>query len=260
MTATQIALGKLFNPDSGRAFVTAFDHGTTVKLGPTAPPMEVLEKIVAGGPDGVLVSPGMLRAGSRFFARRGAPVPVLRTDWTVVNEDWKQESGEHYRVLMSPSDAQGLGAGAICMYLVMGPAEGTQFADNVEQLAKAAVEAHRVGMPLIVEVTLWGSRYTDKKDVNALAHGCRMAYEFGADVIKTEYTGDAASMRSIVDSVAVPVLTLGGARGDKDAVIAAARGAIAGGASGLVFGRNVWQADDPVVMAAELRAIVHEEN
>lgn len=258
MTGTQISLGRLFQPDSGRSFITAYDHGTNLKV-PAASgrPLDVLAKIVEGGPDGVLLAPGMLRAGADLFAHRGAPVPVLRADWTVINDDWKRDSGEHYKVMLSPGDAQAMGAGAIVMYLIMGPAQGTTFADNIEQVARASVEAHRVGMPLIVEATLWGTRHTDKHDAEALQHACRMAYEIGADAIKTEYTGDPTTMREIIDSVAIPVLTLGGAEGARDDVIRSARGAIDAGARGLIFGRNVWNTPDPVAATRDLVQIVH---
>ena len=260
MTGTQISLGRLFHPGSGRSFITAFDHGTNLKVPASAGhPLTLLGKIVEGGPDGVLLGPGMLRAGAHLFATRGAPVPVLRADWTVINEDWKRDSGEHYKVMLSPTDAHALGAGAICMYLIMGTAEGTTFADNVEQVARASAEAHRVGMPLIVEATLWGTRHTEKKDPEVLQHACRMAYELGADAIKTEYTGDPDSMREIIDSVAVPVLTLGGAEGAREDVINSAKGAISAGAKGLIFGRNVWNTPDPVATSRDLVQIVHGE-
>lgn len=258
MTGTQISLGRLFQPGSGRSFITAFDHGTNLKVPASAGhPLDLLGKIVEGGPDGVLLGPGMLRAGAELFAHRGAPVPVLRADWTVIDENWKRDSGEHYKVMLSPSEAQAMGAGAICMYLIMGPALGTTFADNVEQVARAAQEAHRVGMPLIVEATLWGTRHDEKKDPEALQHACRMAYELGADAIKTEYTGDPASMRAIIDSVAVPVLTLGGAEGAREDVIRAAKDAVGAGAKGLIFGRNVWNTPDPVAASRDLVSIVH---
>ena len=86
---------------------------------------------------------------------------------------------------------------------------------------------------------------------------CRIAYELGADAIKTEYTGDVESMRQVIRSVGVPVLTLGGAVGAADAVEAAARDAIAAGASGLIFGRNVWAAEDPITVTKNLLDIVH---
>jgi len=169
----------------------------------------------------------------------------------------KKDLGERYRVLTTPKEGAALGAGALVMYLIMGPEEGSMFADNVAAVANAAHEAHQVGLPLIVEATLWGSRIEDKKDPERLAHICRIAAEIGADAVKTEYTGDPATMAEVVEGCPVPLLTLGGARGGEGAVVEAARGAIEGGAKGLIFGRNVWQADDPVRMTASLREVVH---
>ena len=257
MTGTEIRLGRLFAA-SGRSFITAYDHGTTLRLPlDTGSPRSVLSTIIEGGPDGVLLSAGMLQTKADLFARRGAPAPVVRADWTVIDEGWKADSGEFHRVTVSPADALHMGAAAICMYLIGGPGPGEMFADNVAAVAAAADEAHRVGVPFIVEATLWGTRHKDKKDPEQLQHMCRIAYEMGADAIKTEYTGDVASMRQVIASVGVPVLTLGGAVGDPEAVHQAARDAIDAGASGLIFGRNVWAAEDPVATTRALLETVH---
>lgn len=258
MSGAELRLGRLFGRESGRSFVVAFDHGTNLRVPPEAgKPLEVVENIVAGEPDGVLISPGLLKQASRLFAFRGAPVPVLRADWTILDERMK-DIGEHYRVICSPQEAVALGAGAMVMYLIMGPEEGTMFADNARAVAGAAHEARRVGLPLIVEATLWGSRMSDKKDPDLLAYCCRIAAELGADAIKTEYTGDPGTMAAVVKECPVPVLTLGGAKGgSEEDVLENARGAIEAGARGLIFGRNVWQADDPAKMSASLREVVH---
>ena len=258
MGGAELRLGRLFDRGSGRSFITAFDHGTTLRVPPEAGrPLEVVEKIVAGEPDGVLLSPGMLKQSAHLFAFRGAPVPLLRADWTLLDERTR-DLGEHYRVLCTPEEAAALGAGAVIMYLIMGPEEGEMFADNAEAIAEAAHAARQVGLPLIVEATLWGSRITEKKDPDLLAYACRIAAELGADAVKTEYTGDPETMRGVVEGCPVPVLTLGGAKGgSEEAVVENARGAIEGGAKGLIFGRNVWQADDPVRMSGLLREVVH---
>jgi DhnA family fructose-bisphosphate aldolase class Ia len=258
MDGAELRMGRLFDRESGRSFITAFDHGTNLRVPPEAGrPLEVVEKIVDGEPDGVLISPGLLKQAAHLFAYRGAPVPVLRADWTMLDEIMT-DLGEQYRVLLAPREAAALGAGAIVMYLIMGPEEGTMFADNARAIAEAASEAHRAGLPLIVEATLWGSRMSDKKDPDLLAYCCRIAAELGADAVKTEYTGDSETMAGVVEGCPVPVLTLGGAKGDsEEAVVEAARGAIEGGARGIIFGRNVWQADDPARMSASLREVVH---
>ncbi len=258
MDGAELRMGRLFDRDSGRSFITAFDHGLALRVPPEAGgAVEVVEKIVSGEPDGVLISPGLLRQAGHHFAFRGAPVPIVRTDLTLLDER-VEDLGEQYRVLASPREAAALGAGAVVMYLILGPETGTQFADNAQAVARAAREAHEVGLPLIVEATLWGSRVSDQKDSDLLAYCCRIAAELGADAIKTEYTGDPGTMAQVVEGCPVPVLTLGGAKGDsEEAVVEAARGAIEGGAKGIIFGRNVWQADDPVKIPASLRGVVH---
>ena len=257
MSGTEIRLGRLFAA-SGRSFITAYDHGTTIRLPlDSDSPRSVLSTIVEAGPDGVLLSGGMLQTNADLFARHGAPVPLVRADWTIIDDDWKADSGEFHRVALSPTEALRLGAGAIVMYLIGGPRPGEMFADNVAAVAAAALEARRVGIPLIVEATLWGTRHEDKKDPQHLQHMCRIAYEMGADAIKTEYTGDVESMRQVIASVGVPVLTLGGGVGEPDAVRRAARDAISAGASGLIFGRNVWNAEDPVATTKALMSTVH---
>jgi DhnA family fructose-bisphosphate aldolase class Ia len=258
MSGADIRLGRLFDRESGRSFITAFDHGASLRVPPeSGNGVEMVEKIIAGDPDGILVTPGLLKRSSHLFAFRGAPVPIVRADWTTLDERTK-DLGEHYRVILDPSDAAALGAGAVVMFLIHGPEEGEMFADNVQAIADAASEAREVGLPLIVEATLWGSRIEDRKDPDLLAYACRMAAELGADAVKTEYTGDPASMAEVARGCPVPVLTLGGAKsGSEEAVVEAARGAIEGGAKGIIFGRNVWMADDPVAMSKSLRDVVH---
>jgi DhnA family fructose-bisphosphate aldolase class Ia len=70
-----------------------------------------------------------------------------------------------------------------------------------------------------------------------------MAVELGADAVKTDYSGDSASMRSVVDECPIPILVRGGSRlaSDKHALDVVREVAIAG-AAGVFFGRNVFQA------------------
>jgi class I fructose-bisphosphate aldolase len=66
--------------------------------------------------------------------------------------------------MITPKDAVRMGAEAAVMFLMVGANDGKLFADNVAAVSKAAQEAHEVGLPLIVESVLWGSRIEDKKD------------------------------------------------------------------------------------------------
>lgn len=267
MSGADVRLGRLFDRQSGRSFITAFDHGIT--LGPkpgSERALDVLERIISGNPDGILVSPGMMKQGGHLFAVHGAPSPIVRADWIYNHDVFKglperlqdTAQGEHYRTVCSPAAALALGADAITMFLIVGSAGGAEFADNVVAVSEAVQEARVVGLPVIVESVLWGSRMDDQRDPELLAFAARVAAELGADAIKTTYTGDPETMRQVVDGCPIPVLVLGGVRSaDPAPVIEATRGALEAGAKGVVYGRNVWQADDPLMMCGMLRDVIH---
>ncbi len=269
MNGADVRLGRLFDRQSGRSFITAFDHGIT--LGPkpgSERALDVLKRIISGDPDGILISPGMMKQGGHLFAYKSAPAPIVRADWIYNHDVFKglperlqdTAQGEHYRVVCSPADALALGADAITMFLIVGMEGGAEFADNVVAVAAAAQQARAIGLPVIVESVLWGSRMDDQRDPELLAFAARMAAELGADAIKTTYTGDPETMRQVVEGCPIPVLVLGGVRSaDPAVVIEATRGALEAGAKGVVYGRNVWQADDPPAIARQLREIIHGE-
>jgi len=254
----QVRLGRLFQSESGRSFITAIDHGVTLGVPQGAEhAIETVQRVVEGGPDGVLIGPGLFAKTAHLFASRNAPVPIIRADF-FLNHPFVSHHGEHYRQLVAPADVLAMGGEAMIMFLMLGSGGEGMFADNVAAVSRAAQEAHRIGLPLIVEAVLWGSHIENKKDPERLAFACRMAVELGADAIKTEYTGDPVTMRQIIDSCPAPVLVLGGAKTDSvEDVFAATRGAMEAGAKGVIYGRNVWQHDDPVAVSRQLREIIH---
>jgi DhnA family fructose-bisphosphate aldolase class Ia len=66
-------------------------------------------------------------------------------------------------------------------------------------------------------------------------------------------------MAGLVRGCPAPVLVLGGAKADSvDALLATTRDALLAGAAGVIYGRNIWQADDPAEVGAAVRSLVHE--
>jgi DhnA family fructose-bisphosphate aldolase class Ia len=258
LSGSRLRLGRLFNQESGRSFIAAIDHGVTLGVPAGAERIvDAIERVIAGQPDGVLISPGMLEKADHLFAFHGAPAAIVRSDF-IINHPFINDLGEQYRVLISPEDAAAMGADAIIMFLMVGAESGQLFADNIRAVSTAAQAAHRVGLPLIVEAVLWGSKIQDQRDPERLAFGCRMAAELGADALKTEYPGDPTTMAQIIEGCPAPVLVLGGPKSDSpNAIYDATRGALEAGAKGVAFGRNVWQADDPLAVSAQLREIIH---
>jgi len=158
-------MGQLFDRESGRAFVVAFDHGQALPIPEgLGNPVDLLERIIAGGPEGILLTAGMLSQSQHLFSHRQAPAAIVRVDWTTLDKRMQAELGEQYRSLVTPGEALALGASALCTYIIGWPAEGRMFAENIENVARTVHQAHAVGLPVIVEATLWGSRMSDKKD------------------------------------------------------------------------------------------------
>ena len=97
---------------------------------------------------------------------------------------------------------------------------------------------------------------TDRRERAALFSG-RVAAEHGADMVKTYYTED--DFEKVTESCPVPVAIAGGPKCDTDAdTLAMIRGALDGGAAGIVMGRNIWQSSKPVQMIRAVRSMIHE--
>ncbi|MFH9964920.1 hypothetical protein ACH4PR_26590 [Streptomyces mirabilis] len=139
-------------------------------------------------------------------------------------------------------------------------------------LGRVAEECERWGMPLLaimyprrdqggtddnyVEAKKYdGGRYAD-----LVRHCVRIAVELGADVVKTQYTGDAESFASVTAaSMGVPVVVAGGPRTAIREALHNAHGAIIGGAAGVCFGRQTYNRTDIPTFVRMLSAVVHDE-
>ena len=260
MGGVELRLQRLFDAESGRAYIVAIDHGLSMgAVAGAEDAVRAVERSMAGEPDGVLIAPGLLARTAHLFGRRGAASPIVRVDF-LNNDPGLKAYGDLHRVVCTPREAAALGGDAIVMYFVFGVADGETFVDNLTAIGRAAAEAHEVGLPLIAEVVAWGSDAPDRRDPELLTLGCRIAAELGADAIKTEYTGSPQTMRQVIEGCPAPVMVLGGAKRDPPyALYDMTRDALGAGAVGVVYGRNIWQADDPAGVGAAVRSIVHEK-
>jgi DhnA family fructose-bisphosphate aldolase class Ia len=251
-------MGRLFNKESGRSLVTALDHAVTLGAAPgNIDALQTLETCIAGNPDAILLGPGLLNKGGHLFAHREAPGIIVRCDY-ILNHPFLNDLGEGYQQICTVEHAAFLGGDAVVMFLMVGAENREMWKANVAAISRISEDAHRLGMPLIVESVLWGSRIRNQKDPEKLAYGARVAVEIGADIVKTEYSGDASSMRDIIAACPAPVLVLGGAKtSNPDALWAGTRQAIQVGAKGVIYGRNIWQSNDPVGVSRMLREMIH---
>jgi fructose-bisphosphate aldolase/2-amino-3,7-dideoxy-D-threo-hept-6-ulosonate synthase len=87
----------------------------------------------------------------------------------------------------------------------------------------------------------------------------RAGAELGADIIKTNYTGDMRSFERVVRGCPVPIVIAGGPkmRSDEE-FLKMIEEVMKAGARGVAIGRNIFQADDPVKTTKAISMIVHE--
>jgi class I fructose-bisphosphate aldolase len=178
----------------------------------------------------------------------------------------------------SVEDAVRLGADAVGYTLYVGSPLQTQ---DIAQLARVREDCDRFGMPLIVwayprgeAIDMRGGRDT----VYAIDYAARVAQELGADVIKINVpdmdpernrqspkpysdlrlTEQEAIRKLILSAGRAFVLFSGGARIGDAELLERAREAMRAGATGLIFGRNMWQRpmDEALAMTAKIRDIM----
>lgn len=258
-----IRLGRILDPKTHRAAVVAFDHGVHLGAAPgIETPGETLETLAEAGADAFLVGPGVARMYASVFSGRGAPGLILRLDWT---NRWRSPemlgSDEGRGCLMgSVEDAVRLGADAVLVYMFIGYEDPEAEAKSVENVTNLAMECERAGMGCIIEPMARGLRVGDDiYNADYIAAWSRMACELGADVLKTDYSGDAESFRKVIEASFRPVLIAGGPKTNTvREALQMLRGALDAGANGMFIGRNVFQAPNPSLMMSAMRHMVHD--
>jgi DhnA family fructose-bisphosphate aldolase class Ia len=204
----------------------------------------------------------MLGRAAAGFVGRGAPGALVVIDWT----NQFREPGDmlgfdegRHALVASVEDALHLGADGVLTYLFLGMDDPRAEADQVAYNGRVSRDCERLGMVRTIETMTRGRRVGDRTRAPDLVQAhTRLAAEIGADWIKTEWTGDVDSFKRVVRSCPVPVFVAGGpSSGGPRAALQLASDAMRAGAMGLVFGRNVVQAPDPMRMVTALAGIVH---
>ncbi len=253
MTGKTIRLQKLFS--GGRAVIIAIDHG---EFDGPIPAMEDLPRTAAGinpAVDGILLSPGMLDRCWEVFARKGAPLPVVRLNWsTAYCSKWGYSEAETVEAV-SASHAAATGAEAVLVSLALQTGSERRDSENVRVFCRLATEAARLGLPVIGEYFPPAPDALPPEEMHAQVKiGCRIIAELGADAVKTFYT---LRFREVTDCCPVPVLGLGAEKlpTELDA-LRLARREMDDGAGGVVFGRNAVSWPDPARFQAALIEVV----
>jgi class I fructose-bisphosphate aldolase len=261
---------------NGTAIFLPYDHG--LEHGPrdfagfpeSGDPRHVIRLAVEGGFNGVALQIGL---AGRFYWEYAGEVPlVLKLNGKT---DIPSPADPVSPVNATVEEAVRLGADAVGYTLYVGtPGQERDFA----QYLRVRQDAERFGMPLIVWSYPRGAAIDAKggKDsFYAVDYAARTASELGADMVKVNfpqpakrdgvpeaYRGEFSpqqAIESVVRSAGRSLLLVsGGEHAGQEAMLEKARESMEAGATGLIFGRNVFQRshDESLRFAAQLKEIL----
>src|SRR5690554_6943220 len=148
MNGKDLRLDKLFSRGEN-AVVVAIDHG--MFDGPIPGMIDLKETIKKVNPlvDAILLSPGMLGSLRQAFAYKGAPIPIIRLNWSSVYcFHWDYQEAIT-RVVRTVREAVALGAEIVLASLTLQTGSEAVDAANVEIYARLAAEAEELGIPML---------------------------------------------------------------------------------------------------------------
>lgn len=254
-----IRLRRILSPATNKALVVAFDHGLMLGTIPgTEAPREQLKLFCDAGVNAVLVTPGTLRHFGDVLAGSRTGI-IVRLDWTNMWRGAEMLGFEEGRscALAAVEDAVRWGADAVITYMFLGLDDAAAEAEEIRRNSEVNRACERFGIVHVVESMARGKRVKKTNSLEMVALHTRMAGELGADLIKTDLLDNEAETARVVSASLVPVLFAGGAKGDERQVLEVVAWSMRAGAAGIIFGRNVFQAADPVAFLAAARRLVH---
>jgi fructose-bisphosphate aldolase/2-amino-3,7-dideoxy-D-threo-hept-6-ulosonate synthase len=240
-------LKKILQKDN-RTVIVPMDHGVTIGPIQGITNMQTItNQLVKGKVDAILVHKGI----ARRIDIDGAGLIVMLSGMSNLSPNVNAKVQ-----VCSVQEAVRMGADAVSVHVNIGAQDEDKMIKN---LGKVADECDIYGMPLLAMMYPRGPKIQNEHSSDVVAHAARIGAELGADIIKTNYTGDVETFKSVIESCPAPIVIAGGPKcKSQEEVLQTTFDAIKAGAAGLSIGRNVFQCDNPTLIAKALSAIVHD--
>ena len=236
-------MSRIFNPDTGRTVMLAFDHGYF--QGPTRG-LERIDLNIAPlfeYADTLMCTRGILRSVVPPTCTK--PVVLRASGGNSVLKDLENET-----VAVDIEDAARLGVCAMAAQVYIGSDYEHKSIKNVIDLIDAG---QRYGIPTLA-VTGVGKDMV--RDARYFGLATRIAAEIGSHYVKSYFVEDG--FEKVCAACPVPIVIAGGKKLPELEALEMAYKAIDQGAAGVDMGRNIFQADDPVAMIQAVSRVVHQ--
>ena len=247
----KIRLERIFNRETKRTIIVPMDHGLTVgpikgiekNLG------DMVNKIALGGANAVLG-----HVGIPLYAHRGYGPDIglilHLSGSTSISPD------SNLKVLVNTVlEAVKFGADGVSIHINIGTKSDPEM---LETLGSVARNCRDLGMPLLAMMYPRGDNIEDEYNVEVVKIAARVAAELGADIVKTNWTGDPDSFKEVVDGCMIPVIIAGGEKAGIKEILEITKQSVDVGGAGVAYGRNIFQSDDPTKFMRVLYLIIQK--
>lgn len=239
----------------GTSVICALDHGMTSPsfLQPLASIRDRTAEAVAGGANVIMMSKGMIRLAVDAYEPETSLALLLTASAAGA-------PGAPVVGIGEVEEALRLGADAVVVYVALA---GESELDMIPFVARVGEACDKLGMPFIAEAEFPSAyasveRLTAEYGADYLLRNARLCAELGADIVKTNWSGDAESFRSIVEAAGVPVVLAGGTRLEDLELLTRMEQALAVGAIGCSVGRNIFMHRDPQSITRALARVIRD--
>jgi fructose-bisphosphate aldolase / 2-amino-3,7-dideoxy-D-threo-hept-6-ulosonate synthase len=250
MIGKEIRIERIMDRNTGRAVIVPMDHGFTLgQIDGLLDMTETISQVSEGGANAIVLHKGLVKRGHRKKGRDIGLIVHLSAS-TSLNPDPNDKV-----TVCTVEEAVALGADGVSIHINLGAPQESRM---IESAGKIVKDCNRWGMPLLVMIYPRG-KGIDPVSPQSVGHCVRVAEELGADLIKTNYTGDPTSFKKITDACSVPVFIAGGEKtGDLESLRIIRESVHAGGA-GVCVGRNAFQRADTKAFVRALGLVVHSD-
>ena len=261
----QNRLAHIFNPQSGRTIMLAFDHGYF--MGPTTGLERVDQTILPLEPycDCLMLTRGIQRSIIPASTQKAIALRASGgTSMVSAGDDWEREiagqpatlsrpgyeplSNEHLAVDIN--EAIRLNASVLAVQVFIGSQYERQSLQNLTNLIDAA---NGYGIAVMGVVAVGRAM---ERTVKYFRMATRLMAELGCHMVKCYHIDEGFD--TITSCCPVPIVIAGGKKRPERDALQMAYDACQEGASGVDMGRNIFQADAPVPMMRAVRGVVHE--
>ncbi len=252
MLGKKIRMERIINRKTNKCVIVPLDHG--VSDGPIDGIIDLpstIESISKGGANAVLMHKGVVGTGHRGYGSDIGLIIHLSAS-TGLSPD-----PNHKVSVTSVEKAIKLGADAVSVHVNVGSDGESEMIANLGIIAEICDEW---GMPLIAMMYPRGKNVAEEHDSEVVKLAARVGAELGADIVKTNYTGDHDTFKDVVNGCPVPVVIAGGPKVEtEEQLFSMVRDAVNAGGAGVAMGRNIFQSKNPELMTRAISEIVHNQ-